>query len=301
VNAHYGSRLDLPFDLHTKSGPLIFNLPPDADKQTIARVGRELKRDLMNALKLYLGQKAETVRQQRPFPAAGPKENSRFRLPGSPIGSHMDPRPFGPVNEQDIFLESGQDMWLRVLPVNDPGKTWPFHELSSRVLLHNRMLLSPFLGGSHHRIQAEDGFGICSLDSSNAPSTSSVAFAFETGEVWSVDTSTLRVSGEQMPFIERDFAFRLDWYAQFLSTLGIKPPYQWIAGLIGVKGRRLEVPPPEGRANFPGTVQPKCMAEIIWETGLYDGIQTPINALLPFFFRKIFEKCGVSRPDYLGI
>jgi len=33
MNEHYGSRTDLPFDLHTKGGPLMFNLSPDATSQ----------------------------------------------------------------------------------------------------------------------------------------------------------------------------------------------------------------------------------------------------------------------------
>jgi len=31
--------------------------------------------------------------------------------------------------------------------------------------------------------------------------------------------------------------------------------------------------------------------------GSYDGQQTPSNALYPFF-KAIYDKCGVARPDY---
>jgi hypothetical protein len=35
MNEHYGGRADLPFDLQSKAGPIIFDLPPDADKAAI--------------------------------------------------------------------------------------------------------------------------------------------------------------------------------------------------------------------------------------------------------------------------
>lgn len=51
MNSHYGGRSDLPFDLQAKAGPIIFNLPPGADRATYESVGAQLKGNLKTALR----------------------------------------------------------------------------------------------------------------------------------------------------------------------------------------------------------------------------------------------------------
>jgi hypothetical protein len=70
MNEHYGSRADLPFDLQTKAGPILFNLAPDADRKTITGASRQLASQLAEALELCIAQHVEAVRQQTPFPEA---------------------------------------------------------------------------------------------------------------------------------------------------------------------------------------------------------------------------------------
>jgi hypothetical protein len=87
---------------------------------------------------------------------------------------------------------------------------------------------------------------------------------------------------------------RLPEYARFLGNIGLNPPYRWIAGVIGVKDRLLHPP----RMYVPTWRGLKCLSEIITALGNYDGNQTPTSALLPFF-RAMYEKSGIPRPDYL--
>ena len=54
MNEHYGNRSDLPFDLQAKSGPILFNLPPDANKESIGSEARSLKAKLLEAVELCL-------------------------------------------------------------------------------------------------------------------------------------------------------------------------------------------------------------------------------------------------------
>ena len=44
LNTHYGNRSHLPFDLAHKAGPILFDLPPDADKATRNEVAGALRR-----------------------------------------------------------------------------------------------------------------------------------------------------------------------------------------------------------------------------------------------------------------
>jgi len=54
MNAHYGKRIDLPFDLQHKAGPIFFSLPPDADAIKIKSEAANLKNQLIDALSPYL-------------------------------------------------------------------------------------------------------------------------------------------------------------------------------------------------------------------------------------------------------
>jgi hypothetical protein len=165
-------------------------------------------------------------------------------------------------------------------------------------------------GGTHNIIpaprrisftlRAEDGIGCCALRSADERETNSVAFAFETGGVWAIDTWLLRTHPAELlaVAIEEMFTERLPQYGRFLMGLGLQPPYRWIAGLTDVINRRLQFPPPHGQMRVPSWPCPECLSEHIMTPGTYDGQQSPISALLPFF-KEIYHKCGMPRPDYL--
>jgi hypothetical protein len=184
-------------------------------------------------------------------------------------------------------------MWLRVMPSFDPAKTWTASELRAVAQADGQHLLMPFFASALRHLRAEDGFGVFSLDGdfNGKIQTESVAFAFETGEVWSIDTSYLNIRADQL-FLEGIVKFytkALEDYGEFLQRLGIPGPYKWIAGLIGVKKRRLAIPPPAGRINIhPG---PECLADPISASGSYDLAQSAMESLRPFF-DLICRRCG---------
>ncbi len=146
---------------------------------------------------------------------------------------------------------------------------------------------------------ADDGFGVCEVaDKSKIPiSTPSVAFAFNTGEVWSIDTWALNYGRDMIYFgeIAPRLIRRFREYSRFLQALGMNPPYHWIAGLEGVLRMKLAVPAPVGFTSFGG---PTCMSPSIVDGGRYEGT---IDAALALdsFFSKIFKKCGAARPEHL--
>ena len=116
MNEHYGGRADLPFDLQSKGGPIMFNLAPDADRKTITAASRQLTSHLAEALELCIGQYVESVRRARPFPQAELKDGpARFRSPGEALGIRH-------LLGTSISLAPGPAMWLRLMPRFDPGK-----------------------------------------------------------------------------------------------------------------------------------------------------------------------------------
>jgi hypothetical protein len=297
MNEHYGSRAELPFDLQSKAGPIMFTLPPDADRQRIIATSRHLTARLAEALEPFITQHIENIRRSKPFPEAKAKDGqARFRAPGEPIGILWDLAPFGSTFGNEINLATGAASWLRLMPTFDPSKTWTAQELRDAARAGG-VLLQPFIWSSLFTLRAADGIGYCNLLTSQEREMNSVVFAFETGEVWAwvlgTDPSKLFV-GE----IERGWTERLKLYASFLGHLGLHAPYRWIAGVAGVKRRHLQYAAAPGQTFWPGRQGPECLVEEITVEGSYDGEQSPISALLPFF-DKLYNRCGISRPEYL--
>jgi hypothetical protein len=291
MNEHYGSRADLPFDLRSKAGPVMFNLAPDADRKTITAASRQLTAQLAEALELCIAQHIETIRQARPFPQADAKDGrARFRAPGEALGiRHRD--------GTSISLAPGPAMWLRLMPPFDPGKKWTTPELGKA--LYQGINLPTLIGRANgtYTLRADDGIGTCVLLSDEAQ-TNTVAFAFKTGEIWAVDTWLLGAHQRMLLAleIEKMLIEQLPVYGYFLTLLGLKPPFRWIAGLTGVKTRELQYP--GAPYSIPGMPRPICASEHVISEGLYDGEVSPMSALLPFF-NEIYDACGRERPEHL--
>jgi hypothetical protein len=303
MNTAYGepAETNLPFNLRHVRRPICYSLPDNAPSSVRTAERRQLTTQLKRAIRASLA----AVPAVAPPPLnvfkiaeeiGGP---GRFRAPGQALGFVWDSFPLGPDHE--LFLLEGPAMWLRVMPTTDPGKRWPPHELREHALQEGRFNLEPlpgtYPGQGISFLRAADGMGASHASPPEENVIRSVVFAFETGEVWSVDTALLGYDPNLLPFIEDNYTARLSDYARFLQLLGVKPPYHWIAGIIGARGRRLAVPPPRDQFNaFPG---PKCAADLVTADGEYDpATQTPTAALRPFFDR-VFQDCGRPRPDYL--
>ena len=300
MNECYGTRADLPFDLQSKAGPIMFTLAPDADRQTILAASRQLTARFVDALKPFIAERVKDIQQSRPFPAAEAKNGpARFRAAGGSIGNRWELLPFGSHSGHSICLSDGAATWLRLMPTFDPGKTWTAQELRD-ASSKGHIVLLPFIFSDIYPVRAADGIGICNLLTAQDQETNSIAFAFETGEVWAIDTWALGTDSSKLfvQEIERGWTECLKGYGSLLQRLGLNGPYRWIAGVAGVYHRLLEYPTPQGRARFPGWQGPECLSEQIIIEGSYDGQQSTANALLPFF-EAIYNKCGIRRPDYL--
>jgi hypothetical protein len=296
MNEHYGTREDLPFDLKAKAGPILFRLAPEATKEEIATESRKLTAQLKEAVALCLRNKVEEIRQTTPFHAAEEKDGpARFRGRGEAIGIRSDGLQFGMGSEDPVFLVDGPTMWLRIMPSFALNKRWASHELRKQALSGSFDLWPISEGSTIYGIRADDGFGVCAPYPQGSTQATSVVFAFESGEVWSMDTDQLQFQSK-IPFVEEIFVSRLESYARFLANLGIKPPYRWVCGMTGVKGYRLTVPTPNGFIN--PMAKPQCLSETIKKGGVFDGKGSVQSSLLPFF-DEIFHRCGIPRPGHL--
>ncbi len=240
-----------------------------------------------------------TITSPARFPATEPKDGqARFRLPDQPLGIHWNTMPFANEMEHQISFSIGPAMWLRLLPRVVPVKNWSATDLLNCATRGGGLSLQPFYWKNLEYLRAEDGFGLYAFSSYRDSSTDSVVFVFESGEVWSVDTSLLVNSQKRLFFesIASAFMERLKDYGVFLQKLGLEPPFDWIAGLEGVKGWRLQGAPLSNQLSaFRGNT---CLTEIVTARGTYDVKRASGTTLWPFF-DQIFRKCSTQFPDHL--
>lgn len=310
MNIAYGkpSRENLPFDLAYLRWPITYDLPEEASNEIKAEEKRKLLKIFNEAIRASLATKPlPIVEAIRKFPEAQAKDGpARFRSVGEALGFEDETYR---ETSKEVFLSSGPAMWLRLMPSVDLGKKWTTGELKAQAMKGNIRLL-PLIrssGSGYSLLRAEDGEayyrgGSVTGDqpaSTNTIKTDSVAFAFRSGEVWSIETALLAYAKDKIYYtdLEKVFTESAQNYREFLKQLGIDPPLHWKAGLVGVRARHLGYQPQPGYAwSGPG---PICAADIIEAEGIIESNeQSSMAALMPFF-EKIFEECGITRPDYL--
>ena len=300
MNTAYGkpTRENLPFDLSHLRFPICYDLPEDATPEVKAKEKKKLISVFNEAIRASLATIPVIPEpEQTPFPAAEAKDgHARFRAHGEALG--IDGDSFGHSANKEIFISySKPSMYLRLMPLTDTGKRWTQHELKN-IAIKNQINLLPFLTGEggYSFLRAEDGIGV--FQPSPVRETGSVAFAFETGEIWTIDTMLLTHDGSNnIYFVEEHYKTCLKNHIKFLKLLGVETPYRWIAGIAEVKGRHLQYPVQSGYGRVGDG--PVCTSNIIETEGVFNEGQSEEETLLPFF-TKIFDKCGIPRPEYLS-
>ena len=277
MNTAFGNPSDeeMPFDLRHLRHPIQYHCPSDADDETRSKARASLAQQFELAIRSVIESedfKASLPRPpQRPsFPAREPMQGrGRFRSQGQPLGvSHEG---FHLAQGHDVNLLDGSPIWLRVMPQYNSGRRWKAGELQKAA---TQPLLTPINSGVGHYgyIRAEDGFGVRYMWGDDAASTSSVVFIFKTGEVWTIDSylipATRQYTPSTIPLDEDIFARALEDYTMFLSRLGLEPPYRWVAGMEGIKGRKLFVPVPGGRAALNPPLG-SCLVDCVEVEGLH--------------------------------
>ena len=227
-------------------------------------------------------------------------ERPRFRAINEPLGVFWSAIPAylkkPPVSE--IRLASGPAMWLRLIPAKQShvDLSLPM-QVRQGVMSDGKLCLAPLNWGDIGFLRADDGFGVYARICEADTETSSVAFAFETGGIWAIDTGLLSIAPHALYFgeIQRAMCSRLPHYSRFIQNLGIEPPFRWIAGLDGIKDRRLDVEHPAQGISRLG--EPFLRDRIVCH-GAYDGAQEPHLNLGPFF-REVFKRSSMVYPEHL--
>jgi hypothetical protein len=158
------------------------------------------------------------------------------------------------------------------------------------------------MAGGYGYIRAADGFGVYAAEQGDRDVTHWIAFLFQTGEVWTVDSYLIGATADRrpsaIPLDENAFGNALDKYSAVLQRLGVQPPYRWVAGIEGIKGRGLYIPAPPGHIGLPvphGT----CVVDCVSETGTLSPGDQGKMSLKPFF-EAVYDRCGRDRPAWMN-
>lgn len=308
MNEAYGEPSDanLPFNLKHVRWPKTFNLSEKATPNEIGREKATLVKYLIMAIKASLATIPE-VKEDAPLAFSERKSldgPSRFRVRAEEIG--IEDGFIRSGLPKKLFLQPGPSMWLRVMPVNDPGKKLRIHGIKE-CARENLSKIVPLVnqGSGFSFLRARDGIGTYynlpqgQEVNSDVLNIESLTFIFESCEIWSVDVSLLTHDPENIFYanIQEAFTEGLRNYSSFLRKLGIKGQLKWKAGLVDIKNRRLVYPLPRGSVKM--AHWPVCLLWNIENEGQIIDNQNPITSLLPFY-ENIFNSCGLPRPDYLG-
>jgi hypothetical protein len=301
-----GQKLILPIWHGITRDDLLQYSPAFADR--LAKIsGTDSFEDIVHSFRALLGRQQNSPPVNSPLSSGGslipspenvasfvrvePKKgHARFRDAGQPLGLFWNQLPHSEGSECEVYLAEGAALWLRLSPRYAISREWNHLELLKSGRGPNVALL-PLLWQSMQYLRAEDGIGAYATinNMANENQTNSVAFAFNTGELWAVDTTVLQLANNRrIDFLSvaRVLIQNLNRYGQFLQCLGIASPFQWTAGIEGVKGWKLQAP---------DTVAETCLSDVIEASGTYDVGQNPAETLRPFF-NRMFQKCSMQLP-----
>jgi hypothetical protein len=186
MNEHYGSRADLPFDLQSKAGPIIFRLPPDADRKTITAASRQLTAQLAEALELCIAQHVERVRQQTPFPEMPAAANAAVYFQPNEVLVTVG------HGEQEYRLAGTKLVYLRLFPTHSGQPPVGLTKLTNVFETRKPCPMSMALGG----VPGRNPWGPVIYDPGVSTQTI-VGFTqgFATGELWGVSLQMFSLYG----------------------------------------------------------------------------------------------------------
>ncbi len=229
----------LPFDMIHLRRPFEFELATDADEATRKRVREELAGFFSRAIRVIrdsgdLEDLLPKLPVPIPFqPKTSQNDQARYRPHGDRLGIANDIF----IGGEDVFMQEGPAMWLRLMPAFNPGKRWTALDLRSAILTDLSPLGSFELSG-YSFFRADDGCGTYSSLGRDEPTPAS-AILFDTGEIWTINTICMQ-GHNYIPFRTEYISVALSSYLKFYQEiLGFDGELNWTVGFEGVLNRSL--------------------------------------------------------------
>jgi len=292
MNAHYGRRDDLPFDLSHKAGPIFYDLHPEADGATIAGVRSQLAGRLKDAIREIIGSQRQSAQSFAPWPAID-GDPSRFVPADVPLAK----RPRHDGASSAIFAAPSPQLYLRVIPKTSQPL---LKRADLRALARGqggKHPLEPFYHSPTSICYEENAQGLLTFDYDGGPLVSHGVQLFLTRELWAFDGNILAFhkperQGVPTQAAENTFRRCLPLYSAFMQeSLHVEPPYVIEAGACGLEGFSLYYKDYEQPA-----IHDNCVTLRRELRALDDSA---INAFLLELFEAFFDAAAVKRPKGL--
>jgi hypothetical protein len=305
MNTAFGkpTRDAMPFDLGSFRNPITYECAATFDEEDRKRARDSLSKKLESAIRDVV--RSEEFKDRLPKPPAPVEFLARPPVDGPARFKHRD-EPIGVYSHvyghgQELRLSRQPAVWFRMMPLVKPNRAWSPSDLQAIATQTGFLPLFADYSSGYSSLHSHEGFCIFSVLDKQHENTNAIVFIFTTGEIWAIDAALLDTMKREgiIPPIEKYVRRAMRAYGTFLATkLGIDPPFKWIVGMEDIKGRSLYVPPPSNRTSFLPGPRGKCQLETIEGDGLYSPGESEAEILKPFF-TKLYDSCGVSRPEWL--
>ncbi len=183
MNEFYGARKDLPFDLQAKSGPISFNLPPDANLATIERQFHALRGTLYEAIRLCLSTLPHPEQPSRPpyVPLAG-KTDALYFAPSEILAA------FGNPGEQEYRFDDERAAYLRLYPSYADQRQVGLAKLAEIFAAQKPCAMTETIGG----VVARNRYGSIIIDPIAKSGIAGLTQGFPAGELWGLNSRLFR-------------------------------------------------------------------------------------------------------------
>lgn len=292
MNAAYGNRGDLPFDLSHKAGPIFYDLPATAEPTVIATA----KAQLTGALKVAI---REIISSQS---APGPAFQEHTALDGDPsrfvpAGSALAIRSRATPDEIMFLTAPGPQLYLRLIPKTSQS---PLKRADLKLLARGyggKAALEPFYHSPTSVLYEANAEGLLTFDHDGGGQIAHGVELFLSRELWAFDSTVLSFHDGQKQGVptksaEGVFTRCLPIYLRFMKeTLQVDPPYTIEAGACGVAGYRLYYTSHQNPILHDDCVSVRRLLRTT-DDGAVDGFLLEL-------FEAFFDAAAVKRPQGL--
>jgi hypothetical protein len=290
LNAAFGTRDSLPFDIRHKDGVILYKLARDATREEIKQESRKLTSILVEALRPFVesdtlvGATPPTIRE-----TLSTTSTAFFSNPGdvlADLGSELD-RISYTISHDPAF-------YLRIIPMAD--RVMPLRQGD---LLSKAQTLGAF-GLNFGGLNRTNTYGMICIDpDGNDGQIASLTQAFRNGELWGINRNILAQGARRSPALipsrpmEAVLYNSIRKYAAFQrSVSGVEPPFIVEAGIVGVKDWTLAITVAAGVQYL----DPMYKGEVVLRQVLRELTDETMDVFLLSFFEQVFRQTGHPRP-----
>ena len=292
LNTHYGEREFLPFDIAGAAGPIMFNLPPDADAATLKSEAASLRRQFTDALRGFMA----PLEAATPEFASTPHSSTPavFFNIGEPLASFGEK-----YDRQNYTFDTDKGLYIRLIPHDQITKPFTKAALNSAV---QGMQFDTFSSqNSGLGLVTANRYGVIAVEVESPSSglLKSATQMFHNGEIWSFAPWVIADHGHgrliPQVALERVARRALPRFLKIICALGLNPPFLLELGASKIEGYSIAVD-----NQIDTNLGPICNDQVSERVLLNSLDSAACDRALHHLFCEFCEASGYQRPAVIG-